>query len=315
MPAVIWVQLGNQDDESGKAAREKLLAWACDSKTPRISQAASLALAPLVDQAFIHQNFGSGDGVLETGQVNALALMHDAHGLPLQGLAALARRQIRLKILSNNSVELISAVLRAACLGAAGFALAEVWIYYTQAYLESADPAFPILTLELSLVGLLAFMLALPGALCAPLGRHLWAMLAGGRRSLPAALGTLAGSALGGGLVIALLAALAEYQNWDWSRQSSYFLSGLMLGGAIGLPWLLTARFSLKRRWIVLLAGLLGGLAFFGLSQWDTMWPQQSLALTLADRTGWLTRLVPGILIGLGSALGLAWGRLRPRSP
>ena len=164
-------------------------------------------------------------------------------------------------------------------------------------------------------MGLLAFMLALPGALCAPLGRHLWAMLAGGRRSLPAALGTLAGSALGGGLAIALLAALAEYQNSDWSRLSRYFLSGLMLGVATGLPWLLTARFSLKRRWIVLLAGLLGGLAFFGLSQWEAMWPQHSFALTLDDRTGWLTRLVPGILIGLGSALGLVWGRLRRRSP
>ena len=307
-------QLGNQDDESGKAAREKLLAWACDSKTPRISQAASLALAPLADQAFIHQNFGSGDGVLETGQVNALALMHDAHGLPLQGLATLVRRQIRLKILSNNSVELISAVLRAACLGAAGFALAEVWIYL-QAYLGGNLPAFPILTLELSLVGLLAFMLALPGALCAPLGRHLWAMLAGGRRSLPAALGTLAGSALGGGLAIAFLTALAEYRDPSWSRLLRYFLSGVMLGGAIGLPWLLTARFSLKRRWIVLLAGLLGGLAFFGLSQWEAMWPQHSFALTLDDRAGWLTRLLPGILIGLGSAVGLAWGRLRRRSP
>jgi len=70
---------------------------------------------------------------------------------------------------------------------------------------------------------------------------------------------------------------------------------------------------AMKR--IVLLAGLCGGLAFFGLSQWEAMWPQHSFALTLDDRTGWLTRLVPGILIGLGSAVGLAWGRLRGRSP
>jgi hypothetical protein len=309
--------LGSQPGESGDNARETLWEWAYASKLPRINQAASLALAPLVDAAFIEQKYGAGDAGKKHAMSDALALMYDVHRLPLKDLPAAARRQVRLKLLRNNALEILSAALRAAGVGAAGLGLAVVWNYYAQAYLTIGTqnlPAFTILTLQLSLVGLLAFIMALPGALCAPLGRHLWAILAGGRRRLPAALGTLVGSALGGGLTVTFLAALAEYRDPSWLRLSHYFLSGILLGAAIGLPWLLTARFSLKRRWIVLLAGLCGSLAFFGLSQWEAWWPQHSFALSLDGRHVWLTRLVPGILIGLGSAVGLPWGRLCSRS-
>jgi hypothetical protein len=118
--------------------------------------------------------------------------MHDAQGLPLQGLSASARRQVRLKVLKDNSLEILSSVLRAAFLGAAGFGFAVIWIY-AQVYIGSQTrnlPPFTLLALELMLVGLLAFILALPGSLCAPLARDLSTLLSGGRRRLPAALGT-----------------------------------------------------------------------------------------------------------------------------
>jgi hypothetical protein len=308
--------IGAQQGESGEAAKKHLWEWAWDSKSPRINQAASLALAPLVDAEFINQKLDAGDEGQKHKMIDALALMHDAHCLPLQGLPAAARRQVRLKLLHNNVVEIFSAVLRAAAVGAAGLGLAVVWNAANDYLGGGAQTLADFLkhTLELSLVGLLAFMIALPAALCAPLGCHLWALLAGGRRSRPAALGTLAGSTLGGGLTVAFLAALAELGKISLQDLSRYFLSGAMLGAAIGLPWLLTARwFSLKERGLVLLAGLGGGLAFFGLSQWEAGWPQYSFALTPEGH--WLMRLVPGILIGLGSAAGLTWGRLRGRSP
>ena len=309
--------MGTKEDEFGKIAKDKLWNWACASESPRISQAASLALAPLVDEAFISQHFGARGEELKRGEIAALAVMHDAHWLPLKALTAAARRQVRLKLLQNNSVEIFSSVLRAASLGAAGFGLAAVW-NFAQTYLgpdAAAPPPLTLLILQLSLIGLLVFIMALPGALCAPLGRDLWAILAGGRRKLPAALGTLVGSTLGGGLTVVFLTALAEYHDPSLLRLSRYFLSGVMLGAAISLPWLLSLRFTLKRLWLVLLlAGLCGGLVFWGVSLVETWWPQHSFALTLDGRYGWATRVVPGILIGVGSALGLAWGRLRKRS-
>jgi hypothetical protein len=95
-----------------------------------------------------------------------------------------------------------------------------------------------------------------------------------------------------------LLAALAEFRDPSLIRLLRYFISGAVLGGVIGLPWLLSARFSLKRTWLVLLVGLCGALAFLGVSTWSNWWPATSFALTLDSRYGWVTRVVPGILIG-----------------
>jgi hypothetical protein len=308
--------LGEKEAEFGKTAKDKLLQWACTSESPRLSRAASLALAPLVDDVFINQHFGARGEELKRGEIAALAALHDAHGLSLKGLPVSTRQKIRRRLLRDNAPEMLSSVLRAASLGVVGFSLAVIWIY-AQVYFGSTSgniPALPILTLGLLLVGLLAFIIALPGALGAPLGRDFWTLLAGGRRKLPAALGTIAGSALGTGLTVDFLAALAEYKDPSLARLLRYFISATLWGAAIGLPWLLTVRFTLKHRWLVLLAGLCGGLVFLGVSQWEAWWPQHSFALTLDGRYSWATRLVPGILVGVGSALGLAWGRLRKRS-
>jgi hypothetical protein len=308
-------QIGAQEGEPGKIAQDHLWGWACASESPRVSQAASLALAPFVDEVFLNRHFSAQDEGLERGEIAALAIMYDSHWLPLKSLPAAARRQIRLKILHNNSVDILSSVLRAAALGAAGFALAAVW-NFTQTYIgpdHTDPPALLLLILQLSLIGLLVFILALPAALCAPLGRDLWTLLAGGRRRLPAALGTLAGSALGVALTVLFLAALAEYKDPSWVRLLRYSLSGALIGTAVGLPWLVSAHLTLKRFWPVLLAGLCGALVFLGVSLWESWWPQHSFALSLDGRYSWVTRVVPGLLIGLGSALGLAWGRLRKR--
>jgi hypothetical protein len=96
-------------------------------------------------------------------------------------------------------------------------------------------------------------------------------------------------------------------------RLLRYFLSGALLGAAIGLPWLLSIRFTLKPIWLVLLAGLCGALAFSGVSALDNWWPATSFALSIAGPHLFGTQPIAGILIGLGSALGLAWGRLRDR--
>jgi hypothetical protein len=264
----------------------------------------------------INNSFGGGREDLRDVEIEALATMFDSHWMPLKGLTAATRRQVRLKLLKINTLEIMSAAMRAACLGGLGFALAVVWIY-AQAYLSPAVTSLPplvILMLEFSLTGLLAFILALPGALCAPLGRDITSILSGGRRNLPAALGAISGSALGTGLTVVLLAALAEFRDPSLIRLLRYFISGAVLGGVIGLPWLLSARFSLKRTWLVLLVGLCGALAFLGVSTWSNWWPATSFALTLDSRYGWVTRVVPGILIGLGNAIGLVWGRLRNRS-
>lgn len=311
--------LGTQDGEIGKLAQEKLCSWACTSETPRISQAACLALAPLVDESFILQHFGASDEALKRGEVAALASMYDHHWLPLKALVSPARRQVRTRLLQNNSAEILSATLRAAALGAAGFGLAALWNFAHEFIGAGAAsrPALPVLILEVVLIGLLTFILALPGALCAPLGRDLCLLLAGGRRKLPAALGTLAGSALSIALMVVLIAALAEYREPSWLRLLHYFISGGLIGAAIGLPWLLSVRFTLKRPWLVLLAGLCGGLVFLGVSQWESWWPQHSYALSRDGRFGtydYVIQAVSGLLIGLGSALGLAWGRLRKRS-
>jgi CHAT domain-containing protein len=308
-------KMGARQDEYGKKAQEILLEWACTGESPRINQAASLALAPLTDQSFIDQHFGGRRDRLKNGEVAALAVMHDAHRLPLKGLASSVRRQIYRKILNDNSIELLSSVLRAACLGAVGLGLAVDWIYaqvYTSPALSSLPP-LPALLLEFSLMGLLAFILALPGALCTPLGRDLFSLLSGGRRNLPAALGTILGSTLGTGLTVVLLAALAEYRDQNLMRLVRYFLAAAVWGAAIALPWLLAVRFSLKPIWTVLLAGLCAAFVFLGVSQLDAWWPQTSFMLTLDGRYGWGTRLVPGILVGLGSGVGLVWGQLRKR--
>jgi hypothetical protein len=309
--------LGAKEGEIGKFAQEKLWSWACTSESPRISQAASLALAPLVDEGFILQHFGATGEELKRGEIGALASMYDSHWLPLKALSSPARRQIRFKLLQINSVELISATLRAAALGAAGFGLAAVWNFAHEFIGAASRPALPVLILEVALIGLLTFILALPGALCAPLGRDLCLLLSGGRRKLPAALGTLAGSTLGIALMVVLVASLAEYREPSWLRLLHYFISGSLIGATIGLPWLLSARFTLKRPWLVLLAGLCGGLVFLGVSQWEAWWPQHSYALSRDGRFGlydYVIQVVSGALIGLGSALGLAWGRLRKRS-
>jgi hypothetical protein len=83
-----------------------------------------------------------------------------------------------------------------------------------------------------------------------------------------------------------------------------------LLGAAIALPWLLSVRFSLKRVWLVLLAGLCGALVFTGVSQWENWWPAASFALSIKGPYVAGARALAGGLIGLGSALGLVWGRL-----
>ena len=256
---------------------------------------------------------------LKRGEVAALALMHDIHPQPLNALPAAARRQVRLKLLQNNSMEIFPSVLRAAGLGAAGFSLAAMWNFaheFIGAGVASR-PAVPILILEIALIGLLTFILALPGALCAPLGRDLWMLLAGGRRKLPAALGTLVGSTVGIALVMLFVTALTEINDPSWLRLSHFIVSGGLIGASIGLPWLLSIRLSPNRLWPVLLAGLCGGLVFLGVTQLDAWWPQHSYALSRDGRLGdynYVIHAVSGILTGLGSALGLVWGRLRQRS-
>jgi hypothetical protein len=274
-----------------------------------------LALAPLADAPFIDGHFAAGREALKSGEIDALAILHDVQGLPLKGLSAPARRQVRLKVLKDNSLEILSSVLRAAFLGAAGFGLAVIWIY-AQVYIGSQARGLPPLTLlalELLLVGVLTFILALPGSLCAPLARDVAALISGGRRRLPAALGTIAGSALGTGLTVAFLAALAEYRDPSLLRLLRYFLSGVVLGAAIGLPWLLSIRFTLKPIWLVLLSALFGALAFSAVSSLENWWPATSFALSIAGPHLFGTQPLAGILIGLGSALGLAWGRLGDR--
>jgi hypothetical protein len=305
--------LGAKEGEFGEKAKEKLKEWACAGESPRISRAACLALAPLVDETYVKQQFDAGNGDLKPGEVGALAVMHDAHGLPLKGVTRTARWQIYRTILENNSIEMLSSILRAASLGALGFGLAGVW-NYAQVYRDRPSlPPLTLLLLELSLMGLLVFILAMPGALCAPLGRDLCTLLSGGRRRLPAALGIVAGSALGIGLAVVLVAALAEYRNPDLVRLGKYFISAALWGAAIGLPWLLRARFKLQPAWVILLAGVCGGVVYWGLSQW-AWWPETSQILTLDGRYGWGVRIVPGILVGFGNAIGLAWGRL-PEQP
>lgn len=308
--------MGKLQDEFGQAVKERLLALAIGSQSPpRIIRAASLALAPLVDEAFLKEKFAAQPQDLDPSQVAALALMFDSHPLPLKGISSPARRQIRMKMLKDNSFEIMASVLRAAMLGAAGFGLAAAWLY-SQVYFGSPTttlPPFTLLVLGLSLVGLLTFMLALPGALCAPLGRDIATIISGGRRSLPAALGTLAGSAFGIGLTVALLAALAEYSQPSLPRLLRYFISGAGLGIAIALPWLLAIRWPVKRIWLVLLAGVSGALAFSGISALENWWPATSFALSVAGPHLIATAPVAGSLIGLGNALGLTWGRLRNR--
>ena len=312
-------QIGIKGGDAGKIAKDTLWSWAHQSESPRIRQAAGQALAPLMDEPFTRQHLSARGEELKRGEVAALALMHDIHPQPLNALPAAARRQVRLKLLQNNSMEIFSSVLRAAGLGAAGFSLAAMWNFaheFIGAGVASR-PAVPILILEIALIGLLTFILALPGALCAPLGRDLWMLLAGGRRKLPAALGTLAGSTVGIALMVVLVAALAEYREPSWLRLSHYFITGGLIGAAIGLPWILSTRLTLKRSWLPLLAGLCGGLVFLGVSQWDAWWPQHSYALSRDgrfDHYETVIRVISGILIGLGSALGLTWGRLRQRS-
>lgn len=308
--------IGSKEAEFGAKAKETLLKWACSSTSPPgITRAASLALAPLADETFINQHFATRNQALERDEINALAIMHDAHPLPMKGLASSTQWQIRLKILKDNALTILTSVLRATSLGAGSLGLAVAWIY-AQVYIGSQArnlPAIPMLLLELLLVGLLAFIIALPGSLFAPLGRDISTLLSGGRRNLPAALGTIAGSALGTGLTVAFLAVLAEYRHPSLLRLLRYFLSGAVLGAAIGLPWLLTIRFALKPLWLVLLAGLVSALAFAGVSTLDNWWPATSFALSIAGPHVLATRPVAGALIGLGSALGLAWGRLRNR--
>ena len=312
--------MGSQQGEPATQAKIKLWEWARDSESPpRLTRAASLALAPHVDEAFIKEKFGAGHQDLEPGKLAALAIMHDAHPLPLKGLALPARRQIHQKILKDNSVELLSSVLRAASLGAIGFGLAVAWVY-SKSYIcptEKFWPGSPVFFLELSLVVLLTFIIALPGALCAPLGRDLYSLLSGGRRRLPAALGAILGSALGIGLTVVFMAALAEYDDQpSLPRLIGYFISAAVWGAAIALPWLLSARFKLdKRTWVVvLLAGLCGALVFLGVTSLDNWWPSTSYTLTMDNSCSPGLRMVPGFLIGLGSAIGMVWGHLRERS-
>jgi hypothetical protein len=308
--------MGARAGEHSEKAKERLLQLAVSSESPSISRAASLALAPLADEGFINQHFGTGRNGLKGGEVSALAVMFDSHGLPVRGLSKTALRQMRLKILKDNSVELLFSVLRAAALGAAGFCLAATW-NFAQSYIASQTrglPVFTFLILQLSLVGLLTFIIAFPGALLAPLGRDLSALFSGGRKKLPAALGTIAGSALGTGLTVAFLSGLAEYSNPSSLRLLRYFSSGAILGVAIGLPWLLSVRLSLKPVWLVLLSALSGALVFTGIAQLENWWPATSFALSIKGQHIPGSDALAGFLIGVGSALGLAWGRLRDRS-
>jgi hypothetical protein len=308
--------MGKKEDEAGKLAKEKLLEWACASESPRISQAASLALAPLVDEQFIRQHFSTQGEGLTRGEVSALANMYESRWLPLKALAASVRRRVYVKLLQNNLWEITAAALRAAAFGAVGFSLAAIW-NYSQVYIgvdRVPAPRLDILFLQLYLIGLATFTMALPGGIFARLGRDLCTLLAGGRQKLPAALGTLIGSILGIALTVVCLATLAEYSSPSWAHSLRYFLSGVLLGAAISLPWLLSIKLTLKRLWMVLLAGLCGGLFYLGVSQLDAWWPQTSFALTLDGRYGWTTRVVTGFLIGFGSMFGLAWEGLPRRS-
>lgn len=307
-------KLGAREDSTAQKAKEYLRELAGNSASPRVRRAASLELAPLMDETFINQKFGEEIEELKYG-IEALAIMFDSRWLPLKGLPSAIRSKIRFKLLQINMIEIIYNAGLAAIIGALGFALAVVWIY-AQAYRSRAVTSLPpvtLLILEFILVGFLAFILALPGAFASPLGRDITSIVSGGRRDFPAAIGLIAGSALGNGLTVAILAALAEYRDPSLLRLMQYFISGFVLGGAIGLPWLFTARYSIKHSWLVLLVGLFSAFAFYGVSTWGSWWPASSFALTLDARYGWVTRIIPGILIGLGSTIGLTIGKLRRR--
>jgi hypothetical protein len=225
--------------------------------------------------------------------------------------------------------------LRAGLVGAAGFAIAAALNMVLLHYFGGARPPFVITAFSIVLAGMLAWLLAAPGAYLAPAMRDWWTVLAGGRRTIPVATGTFVGCTMGWALTILLVSLLARQPDLPKATEIlQYVGTGTLLGLAIGLSWgvanllrlgektLQIGRSLTLRRQIpvaawILVTGGMGALAVWvAQSRWLGWWPEFSLYLTPpAKYVDQGLTPVTGAIVGMGSALGLALGKLKQRVP
>lgn len=333
VPYLCQIAARDRGSETSRQALEALRDLARRTDSPELNQRASLGLAGVLEEDEAIDLFGPEP--LGPYTLSALAWIYDTRHFRLSRLSKEGRRQVRRRLLRLTTWERRGAALRAGLVTLAGFAIAAALNMVLLHYLDGARPPFVITAFSIVLAGMLAGLLALPGAYLAPAIRDWWTVLAGGRRTVVTAAGTVVGCTIGWALTISAVALLARQPDLPKATELlQYVGTGTLLGLAIGLSWgaanllclgdrpLHIGR-SLKLRpqiplaaWILVTGGM-GALAVWAAqSQCLGWWPEFSLYLTPPAKyvdQGWTP--LTGAIVGMGSALGLAIGKLERRVP
>ena len=328
VPYLWQIAAEDQGSQTSVQARQALRAAALQKDSPVLNEAASRGLARVLEGAEAIELFGRER--LGPQALDALAWIYDTRRFQLARLSQADRRQVWRHLLRLTAGERRDAALRAGLVGAAGFAIVAALNLGLHLFYHAHPRPLIIPVLSIILAGLLACLLAAPGAFLAPAVRDWWTVLAGGRRAVSAAAGTLVGCTLGWALTLLVVSSVAQQPQLEGRELLYHVGAGALLGLAIGLSWSATYLLGVAEetlpigRWLtlspqvqrvawILMTGGMGALAVWAALALD-WWPDgfYFLAPPLAYE-GWIP--VAGAIVGIGSTLGLAVGSLERPVP